>query len=166
MLVLYCYLTRQVLVLIYLRHRLQTGMISTLWFDLIWLTSYCMMNTNTTLEAGILLLSYWSLYLTALRTDKLCADMPMDRQASHRYALRTDKIPCRYAYGTCAGTVLPPIRPAYDHEYCTEPIKKTYTMTMTTVLTVLYCQISRKYHLKRLFWTKIAYFTPKIGAIF
>jgi len=145
---------------------IRTGTISALWFDLIWLASYCMTNTNTTLEAGILLLSYRSSHLTALRTDKLCADTPTDRQASHRYALRTDKIPCRYAYGTCAGTVLPPIRPAYDHEYCTEPIKKTCTMTTTTVPTILYCRISRKYRLKRLFWTKIACFIPKIGAIF
>ena len=32
--------------------------ITALWFDLIWLASYCIINTNTTLEASILLLSY------------------------------------------------------------------------------------------------------------
>ena len=40
------------------------------------------------------------------------------------------------------------------------------TTTINIILTVLYCQISRKYYLKRLFWTKIACFIPKIGAIF
>ena len=59
------------------------------------------LNPNLNPDAGIVLLSYWSLHLTA-RTDKPHADMPMsptslalsclaNRQASHRPALRPDK---------------------------------------------------------------------------
>jgi len=56
--------------------------VTALWFNL---------NLNLNLKASTLLLSYRSLYLTALYTDKLYTNTPTDRQALYRHALRTDK---------------------------------------------------------------------------
>ena len=54
--------------------------VTALWFDLIWLTSFCIINTNINTEAGILLLFHQSLHLTTLCTDKLCTNTPTDQQ--------------------------------------------------------------------------------------
>ncbi|OCK93796.1 uncharacterized protein K441DRAFT_136445 [Cenococcum geophilum 1.58] len=64
-------------------YRLRTGTL--LPFGLTWLASYCMTNTNTNTEAGILLLSYRPAR-TALRTDKTsrryaCETTPITRRA-------------------------------------------------------------------------------------
>jgi len=103
---------------------IRTGTISALWFDLIWLASYCMTNTNTTPWK---LVSYYcptgartllpyvptSSVLIRLRTDKPRTDMPCEPIRS-RADMPTEPALAPYCHRQV---------PAYDHEYCTVPIR-------------------------------------------